>query len=160
MHKSIRVRTQVGKDQKVSFNLKQDFDLLEILSLSLSQNDVYTRMCADFGVVVGRVTSNGGYGIPNAKVSIFVPIDVEDEQNEVVRLLYPYTQPFDTTPDGKRYNLLSSKPNFDCHVPVGTFPTIDDVLDKQEIQWTSLVAIGGGGVALGFCGQTNALSIH
>ena len=135
MHKSIRVRTQVGKDQKVSFNLKQDFDLLEILSLSLSQNDVYTRMCADFGVVVGRVTSNGGYGIPNAKVSIFVPIDVEDEQNEVVRLLYPYTQPFDTTPDGKRYNLLSSKPNFDCHVPVGTFPTIDDVLDKQEIQY-------------------------
>ena len=105
MSKSIRVRTQVGKDQKVSFELKQDFDLLEILSLSLSQNDVYTRMCADFGVVVGRVISNGGYGIPNAKVSVFIPIDREDEQNPVIQQLYPYTQPFDTTTDGKRYNL-------------------------------------------------------
>jgi len=135
MSKSIRVRTQVGKDQKVSFELKQDFDLLEILSLSLSQNDVYTRMCADFGVVVGRVISNGGYGIPNAKVSVFIPIDREDEQNPVIQQLYPYTQPFDTTPDGKRYNLLSKDPNFDCHVAVGSFPSINDVLEKQAIEY-------------------------
>ena len=135
MAKSIRVRTQVGKDQKVSLELTQDFDLLEILSLSLSQNEVYTRMCADFGVVVGRVISNGGYGIPNAKVSIFIPIDYEDEQNPVVRQLYPYTQPFDKNEEGKRYNLLSKEQNFDCHVPVGTFPTLKDVLEKQEVEY-------------------------
>jgi len=135
MAKSIRVRTQVGKDQKVSLELTQDFDLLEILSLSLSQNEVYTRMCSDFGVVVGRVTSNGGYGIPNAKVSIFIPIDYEDEQNPVVKQLYPYKQPLDRNEDGKRYNLLSSKQNFDCHVPVGSFPTLKDVLEKQEVEY-------------------------
>jgi hypothetical protein len=135
MSKSIRVRTQVGKDQKVSFELNQDFDLLEILSLSLSQNEVYTRMCADFGVVVGRVISNGGYGIPNAKVSIFIPIDTEDEKNPVIRQLYPFRQPFDTDSSGKRYNLLSKDPNFDCHIPVGTFPTINEVLEKQEIEY-------------------------
>ena len=55
MSKNFRVRTEVGKDKKVTFDLQQDFDLLEILSLSLTQNDLYTRMCADFGVVVGRV---------------------------------------------------------------------------------------------------------
>ena len=48
MSKSFRVRTEVGKDQNVTFEIKQDFDLLEILSLSLSQQDVYTRMCEFF----------------------------------------------------------------------------------------------------------------
>ena len=135
MAKSIRVRTQVGQDTKVSFKLEQDFDLLEILSLSLSQNEVYTRMCADFGVVVGRVISNGGYGIPNAKVSIFVPIDNKDKENPVVKFLYPYSEPFEVNKEtGKRYNLLSSIPNFSCHVPVGTFPTLNDVLTRQEVK--------------------------
>ena len=57
MSKSFRVRTEVGKDKNVTFELNQKFDLLEILSLSLTQQEVYTRMCADFGVVVGRVTA-------------------------------------------------------------------------------------------------------
>jgi hypothetical protein len=59
MAQSFRVRTDINtsgaKDKNVTFELKQDFDLLEILSLSLTQTEVYTRMCADFGVVVGRV---------------------------------------------------------------------------------------------------------
>ncbi len=41
----------------------------------LRQEDVYTRFCADYGVVAGRVIVNGGYGVPNANVSIFVPLD-------------------------------------------------------------------------------------
>ena len=32
MSKSFRIRTQVGEDQKLTFEVKQDFDLLEILS--------------------------------------------------------------------------------------------------------------------------------
>ena len=89
MSKSFRVRTDVrrggAKDKNVTFELKQNFDLLEILSLSLTQQEVYTRMCADFGVVIGRVITNGGFGIPNAKVSIFVPLSEEDEQNQVIK---------------------------------------------------------------------------
>ena len=89
MAQSFRVRTDINangaKDKNVTFELKQDFDLLEILSLSLTQQDVYTRMCADFGVVVGRVVANGGFGIPNAKVSIFIPLDDKDEENEVIK---------------------------------------------------------------------------
>ncbi len=139
MSKSFRVRTDVrrggAKDKNVTFELKQNFDLLEILSLSLTQQEVYTRMCADFGVVIGRVITNGGFGIPNAKVSIFVPLSEEDEQNQVIKQLYPFKEPFDTTEDGKRYNLLSSEPNSDCHVTVGSFPTLNDVLNKQDVKY-------------------------
>ena len=133
--KSFRVRTQVGKDQNLTFEIKQDFDLLEILSLSLTQRDVYTRMCADFGVVCGRVIVNGGFGIPNAKVSVFIPLDGLDETNEVIKQIYPYTQPFDKNEDGIRYNLLSKDPTFDCHTPVGTFPNLDDVLTQQQVEY-------------------------
>jgi len=132
---SFRVRTQVGKDKKVTFELKQDFDLLEILSLSLTQQEVYTRMCADFGVVVGRVIANGGYGVPNAKVSIFVPLDREDEDNPVIRAIYPYKEVWDLNDDGKRYNLLSSDPNFSCHVPIGSFPSLPNILADQDVEY-------------------------
>ena len=135
MSKSYRVRTDIGQDKKVTFELKQDFDLLEILSLSLSQKDVYTRMCSDFGVVVGRVVVNNGYGVPNCKVSIFVPLDDEDEDNEIISQLYPYKQPFDKNDDGIRYNLLSSDPTFDCHVAVGSFPKISDVLRSKDVDY-------------------------
>ena len=132
--KSFRVRTEVGKDQNLTFELKQDFDLLEILSLSLTQREVYTRMCADFGVVCGRVIVNGGFGIPNAKVSIFIPLDGADEENEVIKQIYPYKQPFDKNDEGIRYNLLSKDPNFTCHIPVGTFPKLKDVLTQQTVE--------------------------
>ena len=135
MSKSFRVRTEIGKEKNVTFNINQDFDLLEILSLSLTQQDVYNRMCADFGVVVGRVISNGGFGIPNAKVSIFIPLDDRDNENAIIKQLYPYKEPYDKDEDGKRYNLLSSEPNFDCHVPVGTFPKLRDVLTNQEVKY-------------------------
>ena len=132
--KSFRVRTQVGKDQNLTFELKQDFDLLEILSLSLTQREVYTRMCADFGVICGRVIVNGGFGIPNAKVSVFIPLDGADEGNEVIKQMYPFKQPFDKNDEGVRYNLLSKDPNFACHIPVGTFPRLKDVLTQQTVE--------------------------
>ena len=135
MAKSFRVRTEVGKDKNVTFELNQKFDLLEILSLSLTQQEVYTRMCADFGVVVGRVTANNGFGIPNAKVSIFIPLQAEDEDNEVVKFLYPYKEPYEKNEDGVRYNLLSSERNFNCHTPVGSFPTLNSVLTQQEVKY-------------------------
>tara|TARA_R110000823_G_scaffold33249_2_gene93232 strand:+ start:2532 stop:6029 length:3498 start_codon:yes stop_codon:yes gene_type:complete len=135
MSKSFRIKTQVGEDQKLTFELKQDFDLLEILSLSLTQRDVYTRMCADFGVVVGRVIINNGFGVPNAKVSVFIPLDDNDEKNEVISNLYPFKQPFDKDEDGKRYNLFSAEKNFNCHVVVGTLPILQDILTQQDVEY-------------------------
>jgi hypothetical protein len=48
-----RIYTNIGEDQYIKFEIKQDFDLLEVLSLKMSQRDVYTSLCADYGVVCG-----------------------------------------------------------------------------------------------------------
>jgi hypothetical protein len=133
MSKSYRIRTQVGVDRQVNVQLDQDFDQIEILSLKIRSEDVYTRMCADYGVVVGRVFTNGGYGVPNAKLSIFIPIDDEDLNNEVIRELYPYESIEDTNEDGYRYNLLPYEKSHGGHVPTGTFPSRNDVLTNPAL---------------------------
>jgi hypothetical protein len=71
MPNSHRIRTQLGVDKVLQINLDQDYDTLELLSFSFFPNDVYTRSCADFGVVCGRVFCNRGLGLVNARVSIF-----------------------------------------------------------------------------------------
>ena len=42
MPKTFRIRTTPGKDQNLHLNIEQDFDQLEILSLKLTQDDVYS----------------------------------------------------------------------------------------------------------------------
>jgi hypothetical protein len=86
-----RISTNIGKDQKVVVELKNDFDLLEILSLKFTQTEVYSSMCADYGVVCGRIFVNNGFGVPNARVSIFIPISEEDSNDPVISALYPFT---------------------------------------------------------------------
>ena len=51
MLKKLRIRTEIGVDKEVTFDLNKDFDLLEILSLNLHQTDVYPKDCSEFGVV-------------------------------------------------------------------------------------------------------------
>lgn len=133
MSKSYRLRTQVGVDRQVNVQLEQDFESLEILSLKIRSEDIYTRMCADYGVVVGRVYTNNGYGIPNAKLSIFIPLDEIDQQNEIISSLYPYTSIEDVNEDGYRYNLLPYNPQHSGHQPIGTFPSRFDVLTNPAL---------------------------
>ncbi len=90
MPKSYRIRTEVGKDKSIKVQLEQDFESLEILSLKILQSDIYNRVCADYGVVIGRITANNGLGLPNCKVSVFIPLTTEDEENPVISELYPY----------------------------------------------------------------------
>lgn len=137
MTKSYRIRTSInsqGKsDSTIRVNIDQDFDFLEILSLKLTQSDAYRRFCSDYGVIVGRVVANGGFGIPNARVSVFVPVDTVDLENPIISTLYPYTSPTDRNEDGYRYNLLPYEPSYEGHVATGTFPTKDDVLNRKEV---------------------------
>lgn len=128
MSNSYRIRTQVGVDKSIRVLLDQDFEYLEILSLKILQNQIYTRQCSDYGVVVGRVISNGGFGIPNAKVSIFIPLSREDQNNPIISELYPYKDVSDVNEDGYRYNLLPYVKSYSEHSPTGTFPTREDVL--------------------------------
>jgi hypothetical protein len=132
MSNSYRIRTQVGVDKSIKVNLEQDFEFLEILSLKILQSEIYTRQCADYGVVIGRISINGGFGLPNCKVSIFVPLADEDENNPIVSAIYPYKEVSDINDVGYRYNLLPYVQSYSNHVPTGSFFDKEDVLINQS----------------------------
>jgi len=128
MGDSYRIRTELGINKSINVQLDQEFEFLEILSLKIQQTDIYTRSCADYGVLVGRVTANNGFGVPNARVSIFIPIEQVDESNPLITSIYPYKSPSDKNSDGYRYNLLPYTPSYSKHAATGTLPTKSDVL--------------------------------
>ena len=128
MQNSFRIRTEIGQDRVVNFQLDQNIEFLEILSFKIRQSDVYTLDCANYGVVAGRVTANNGFGIPNARVSIFIPLSEEDENNELITSIYPYKTINEKNEDGYRYNLLPYKPSYPGHIATGTFPSLNDVM--------------------------------
>ena len=61
-----RIRTKLGSesDSVVNVQLNQTFDTFEILSLKLDQVNAYKLYESDYGVIVGRVIANGGFGVP------------------------------------------------------------------------------------------------
>jgi hypothetical protein len=135
MPSNYRIRTQLNVDTNIQVKLEQKFDTLEVLSLSIQPEEIYTRTCADFGVVCGRVFVNNGFGLPNAKISIFIPLDAVDEYNEVISSLYPFKTIETINDDGYKYNLLPYTKSHSGHVPVGTFPDrIDALTDKNVIE--------------------------
>jgi hypothetical protein len=133
MSKNYRLRTTPGIDKNIRIKVDQDFDFIEILSLKLKQSDVYTRFCADYGVVAGRVIANGGYGVPNVSVSVFVPLSIQDSEDPVISTLYPYKSLTDKNEDGYRYNLLPYVQEYGGHNPTGTFPDREDVVSNSTV---------------------------
>jgi hypothetical protein len=134
MSNTIRIRTTPnGGDKYLKLKLDQKFDFIEILSLKISQEEAYKRFCSDYGVIAGRVIVNSGFGVPNAKVSVFIPIDDIDKEDSNIKNLYPYEVVTDRDLDGVRYNLLpkESENNNTCYTPVGTFPTKREILDNE-----------------------------
>jgi hypothetical protein len=133
MGDSYRIRTELGVNKSINLQLDQEFEFLEILSLKIQQTDIYIRNCADYGVLVGRVTANNGFGLPNARVSIFIPIEQVDQSNPVITSIYPYKSPADKNEDGYRYNLLPYNPSYSKHAATGTFPSRSDALTGSTV---------------------------
>lgn len=134
MSKNIRIRTEPNGDNvNIKVQLSQDFDFLEILSLKISQEDVYRNFYSDYGVVVGRVSINSGVGIPNANVSIFIPLTDDDAEDLEISSLYPYSDLSIVNSDGIRYNLLPKDSQDECHTPVGTISNKRDLLDNDKL---------------------------
>lgn len=136
MSKSYRIRTTPGEDNgylKVNLDLSQNYDHLEILSLKISQKDEYNSYCAEYGVIAGRVIINNGFGVPNVRVSVFVPVEDGDLNDPVKSAIYPYTEPFpdQKNRNGIRYNVLPSNQQKLDHTPVGTFPKKRQILDDS-----------------------------
>ena len=130
-NKSYRIRTNVGEDNFVSVNLEQDYDVFDILSLKINSADVYRLHNSNYGVVVGRVLANNGFGIPNAKISIFIESDPNDGGEMLA--IYPYKTTASRDENGVRYNLLPDEKVANCHQVIGTFPNKRFVLDNDDI---------------------------
>jgi hypothetical protein len=133
MSNSYRIRTQVGVDKSINLLIHQDFEQLEILSLKILSSQVYNRQCSDYGVIVGRISVNNGFGLPNCKVSLFIPLSTQDEDNPVITTLYPYKSLSDVNEDGYRYNLLPYTRSYSAHIPTGTFPDREDALIDTNV---------------------------
>jgi len=130
-NKTFRIKyDQLNPVDHINVKLDQDFDLLEVLSLSISQEDVYRMYTSEYGVVVGRVLANDGFGIPNAKISIFIS---NKSTNQAIdkNILYPFNTTADKNSDGIRYNLLPDKKVNKCHQNVGSLPSKRDILDNN-----------------------------
>jgi hypothetical protein len=153
--KTIRIPTQIG-DKYVTVKLNQTYDSLDILSLKIFQKDLYRMYDAEYGIICGRAIGNGGVGIPNCKISIFIPLDDENLdlttlagiKNLEIASLYPYKNVTDTNSEGKVYNLLprySRNRNFNGFpdnefgigatpkTPLGTFPEKEEVLINETV---------------------------
>lgn len=129
-NKSFRVRTNIN-DQFVNVDFTQNFDKFEILSLEISQSNSYRLMNSNTGIVVGRVLANDGFGVPNAKISVFVPYDNEAEIHNNLKYLYSST--LDMNDDGVRYNLLPDTSDDMCQQVSGTFPSKRYLLDNNDV---------------------------
>jgi hypothetical protein len=71
MADTIRIRTTPnGEDKYIKINVEQIWFYWG-LSLKLSQEDAYRKFCSDYGVIVGRVSVNNGFGVPNAMVFFY-----------------------------------------------------------------------------------------
>ena len=102
MDKSYRIHTNIISDTLLKVNMQQDFDFLEILSLKLRQKDAYRLHSSNYGVIIGRVLANDAFGIPNAKISIFIERDKNDTSD--MEAIYPYSEVTSKDREGRRYN--------------------------------------------------------
>ena len=96
-NKSYRIRTKVGRDNTdkyINVNLTQDFNTFEILSMKVDATNFYKLQSSNYGCIAGRVLANGGVGVPNAKISIFIPSDEETANDVILSELYPFTTAF------------------------------------------------------------------
>lgn len=142
MNKSQKIYFNSGNtDTKyVNIRLEQGVETLELMSMELSTKDAYQNFNADYGVLVGRVTANGGVGVENAKVSVFIPLMEEDSTNGDIKAYYSYTTPRDKNFQGKRYNLLPRVSKIDPtdgqvkpKQAFGSFPIKEEIVTNEVI---------------------------
>lgn len=132
-NKSYRIRTVVGQDTNLTVNLDQSYDVFEVLSIKLKQEDTYRLHSSNYGVIVGRVLANEGFGVPNAKISVFIQGEYDASSNAKVATVYPYQTTSSQGMDGVQYNLLPDNQVDDCHQVVGTFPNKTYMLDNDVL---------------------------
>ena len=132
-NRSLRIKTDIGNSQNINVNLTQDYDTFEILSLKVEGQGVYKLHNSNYGVVVGRVLANDGFGVPNAKISIFIEAKFDESITNTMAQIYPFSMTSDVNYTGKRYNLLPDDEVDVCHQVVGSFPNKTYLLDNDVL---------------------------
>ena len=142
----------MNKSQKILFNdsvkgnnmhfkvkLEQNVNNVQFLSMDVSTEDVYQDFNSDYGVLVGRVIANDGIGIPNAKISVFIPLSDDDSTDSEISSIYPYKTPREKNNEGKRYNLLPRVSKIDPITnqwkpkqPFGSLPIKEEIITNPE----------------------------
>ena len=176
MNKSQKIyfdSNEIGNSQYIKVRLEQDVDTFEFMSMQLSTKDVYQDFNSDYGVLVGKVTANGGVGIPNAKISIFIPLSDEDASMGQITSIYPYKTPRDKNKEGKRYNLLPRVSKIDPKTnqltpkqPFGSFPIKEEIVTntllmdvyKKYYKYTALTNNAGDYMIFGV--PTGTQTVH
>ena len=164
MNKNYRIHTNISSDSLLQVNMRQDFDLMEVLSLTLSQKDAYKIHSSNYGVIVGRVLANDAFGIPNAKVSVF--IEKDDTDTTELENIYPYSEITDKDKEGRRYNLLPDYSDDECYRIVGTFPNkrllLDDTtyLEVYDKYWKYSTVTNNAGDFMIFAVPVGNQQIH
>ena len=130
MDKNLRIHTNIASDTILNVNMQQDYDFLEVLSIKLRQKDAYKLHSSNYGVIIGRVLANDAFGIPNAKISVFIPRDNDDASD--LESIYPYAEVTSKDKEGRRYNLLPDYSDDECYRIVGTFPNKRLMLDNDS----------------------------
>lgn len=138
-NKTYRLRTKVGitetspiEDRYLTVKLTDEIESIDIMSLKIKQENAYRFHSSDYGVIVGRAIANGGFGVPNVKVSVFIAASDATKQDSIYNAIYPYTRVTQKNKDNIRYNLLPDVGNDDCYQVVGTFPNKRLVLDDDN----------------------------
>lgn len=129
MDRNYRIHTNIASDTILNVNMQQDYDFLEVLTMKLRQKDAYKLHSSNYGVIIGRVLANDAFGIPNAKISVFIERDTNDSVD--IENIYPYSDVTSKDKDGRRYNLLPDYSDNDCYRIVGTFPNKRLLLDND-----------------------------
>lgn len=164
MEKNYRLHTTVGSDSVLNVNMRQDFEFLEVLSLRLKQEDTYKLHSSNYGVIVGRVLANDAFGIPNAKVSIFIERDGSDSTD--MSRIYPYEEVTSVDYDRRRYNLLPDYSDDTCYKVVGTFPNKryllndDTMLEIYDKYWKYTTVTNQAGDYMIFGVPTGYQTLH
>jgi hypothetical protein len=169
MEKSYRVHTNINKDKVIKVQLKNDIAVFDVLSMKIDTTDAYNIHTSNYGVIVGRVLANDAFGVPNVKLSLFVPISDDDTDNVDIYSLYDFSNVTDTGSDGKKYNLLQNSYshgfNF-CAESVGSFPIKRVVLDNDtEIEifdkyWKYTTVTNNSGDYMFFGVPTGSSQVH
>jgi len=125
-----RIKTKIlpEQNQYLKVNIKQDFDVLDILTLSIYGTDTYPNPCGDWGVIMGRVVDSNSFPMENVKVGYVIPLDEDDSNNITINNIYNDIM-------GNKYPLLPKYSVNKNHYPVGGFPSEDEVMANSALEY-------------------------